>query len=263
MWARRHAEPGLTDEVRVPFVHGSSIRRQTTSDTSCIRLLHSSLQGSSSLCPALPCLHLSLHPSIRPAARDPAPLFMDAWPRLLHTGAPPLPLHLHLHLLLLLLVLQLPLKTLGDHGAGATTTTTTISASNSPSHPTGVYSNSWAVHVSGGAHQADRIARKHGFVNHGNLSGSQLYLCFEPNVGLHSRLCSAPAPALPPSLLPGDLSSSGLRTAQRPTELLCAVPAGAVPALLQSSVQGPVLSGRSVVYCTALRAWGKLWEYLF
>ncbi|CAL8321871.1 unnamed protein product [Gadus morhua 'NCC'] len=31
-----------------------------------------------------------------------------------------------------------------------------------------VYTNTWAVRVIGGAGEADRIARKHGFVNHGN-----------------------------------------------------------------------------------------------
>ncbi|CAL8291525.1 unnamed protein product [Boreogadus saida] len=31
-----------------------------------------------------------------------------------------------------------------------------------------VYTNTWAVRVIGGAGEADRIATKHGFVNHGN-----------------------------------------------------------------------------------------------
>ncbi|XP_030222778.1 furin (paired basic amino acid cleaving enzyme) b [Gadus morhua] len=34
-----------------------------------------------------------------------------------------------------------------------------------------VYTNTWAVRVIGGAGEADRIARKHGFVNHGNVFG--------------------------------------------------------------------------------------------
>ncbi|XP_061100380.1 furin (paired basic amino acid cleaving enzyme) a isoform X2 [Conger conger] len=34
-----------------------------------------------------------------------------------------------------------------------------------------VYTNTWAVHVTGGAEEADRIARKHGFINHGHVFG--------------------------------------------------------------------------------------------
>ncbi|XP_071272649.1 furin (paired basic amino acid cleaving enzyme) b isoform X1 [Salvelinus alpinus] len=35
-----------------------------------------------------------------------------------------------------------------------------------------VYTNTWAVHIEGGPQEADRIARKHGFINHGNVFGS-------------------------------------------------------------------------------------------
>ncbi|KAK1888329.1 Furin-1, partial [Dissostichus eleginoides] len=31
-----------------------------------------------------------------------------------------------------------------------------------------VYTNTWAVQINGGAEEADRIAREHGFINHGN-----------------------------------------------------------------------------------------------
>ncbi|MEQ2252135.1 hypothetical protein ILYODFUR_018582 [Ilyodon furcidens] len=31
-----------------------------------------------------------------------------------------------------------------------------------------VYTNTWAVHIPGGLEEADRIARKHGFINHGH-----------------------------------------------------------------------------------------------
>ncbi|XP_052006866.1 furin (paired basic amino acid cleaving enzyme) a [Xyrauchen texanus] len=34
-----------------------------------------------------------------------------------------------------------------------------------------VYTNTWAVHIIGGEQEANRIARKHGFVNHGNIFG--------------------------------------------------------------------------------------------
>ncbi|XP_052321933.1 furin (paired basic amino acid cleaving enzyme) b isoform X5 [Oncorhynchus keta] len=32
-----------------------------------------------------------------------------------------------------------------------------------------VYTNTWAVHIEGGPQEADRISRKHGFINHGNV----------------------------------------------------------------------------------------------
>uniref|UniRef100_A0A673X627 Furin (paired basic amino acid cleaving enzyme) b n=1 Tax=Salmo trutta TaxID=8032 RepID=A0A673X627_SALTR len=35
-----------------------------------------------------------------------------------------------------------------------------------------VYTNTWAVHIEGGPQEADRIARKHGFINHGNVSST-------------------------------------------------------------------------------------------
>ncbi|XP_035989142.1 furin-1 [Fundulus heteroclitus] len=34
-----------------------------------------------------------------------------------------------------------------------------------------VYTNTWAVHIPGGPEEADRIARKHGFINHGHVFG--------------------------------------------------------------------------------------------
>ncbi|MBN3314109.1 FURI1 protein, partial [Atractosteus spatula] len=44
------------------------------------------------------------------------------------------------------------------------------SAVRPPTEPK-VYTNTWAVHISGGMEQADLIARKHGFINHGNIFG--------------------------------------------------------------------------------------------
>uniref|UniRef100_A0A8C7M062 Furin (paired basic amino acid cleaving enzyme) b n=1 Tax=Oncorhynchus mykiss TaxID=8022 RepID=A0A8C7M062_ONCMY len=35
-----------------------------------------------------------------------------------------------------------------------------------------VYTNTWAVHIEGGPQEADRISRKHGFINHGNVSST-------------------------------------------------------------------------------------------
>ncbi|XP_061825942.1 furin (paired basic amino acid cleaving enzyme) b isoform X1 [Nerophis lumbriciformis] len=34
-----------------------------------------------------------------------------------------------------------------------------------------VYTNDWAVHINGGPEEADRIAKEHGFINHGNVFG--------------------------------------------------------------------------------------------
>lgn len=35
-----------------------------------------------------------------------------------------------------------------------------------------IYTNTWAVQVNGGPEEADRIAREHGFINHGNVSST-------------------------------------------------------------------------------------------
>lgn len=40
-----------------------------------------------------------------------------------------------------------------------------------------VYANTWAVEIEGGPEEADRIAREHGFVNHGNVSRIRTTLC--------------------------------------------------------------------------------------
>ncbi|CAL8260437.1 unnamed protein product [Merluccius merluccius] len=39
-----------------------------------------------------------------------------------------------------------------------------------------VYTNTWAVRITGGAGEADRVARKHGFVNHGNVAQQPVQL---------------------------------------------------------------------------------------
>uniref|UniRef100_A0A673LTC4 Furin-1-like n=1 Tax=Sinocyclocheilus rhinocerous TaxID=307959 RepID=A0A673LTC4_9TELE len=33
----------------------------------------------------------------------------------------------------------------------------------------GIYTNTWAVHIEGGAREAERIAHKHGFISHGQV----------------------------------------------------------------------------------------------
>lgn len=35
-----------------------------------------------------------------------------------------------------------------------------------------IYTNTWAVQVNGGPEEANRIAREHGFINHGNVSST-------------------------------------------------------------------------------------------
>lgn len=46
----------------------------------------------------------------------------------------------------------------------------------------GIYTNTWAVHIEGGAEEAERIAHKHGFISHGQVSGisalSKIYLLY-------------------------------------------------------------------------------------
>lgn len=39
-----------------------------------------------------------------------------------------------------------------------------------------VYTNTWAVQINGGPGEADRIAREHGFINHGHVSSTSLTL---------------------------------------------------------------------------------------
>lgn len=46
----------------------------------------------------------------------------------------------------------------------------------------GIYTNTWAIHIEGGAEEAERIAHKHGFISHGQVSGisalSKIYLLY-------------------------------------------------------------------------------------
>uniref|UniRef100_A0A673IDB5 Furin-1-like n=1 Tax=Sinocyclocheilus rhinocerous TaxID=307959 RepID=A0A673IDB5_9TELE len=35
----------------------------------------------------------------------------------------------------------------------------------------GIYTNTWAVHIEGGAEEAEKIAHKHGFISHGQVFG--------------------------------------------------------------------------------------------
>lgn len=63
-----------------------------------------------------------------------------------------------------------------------------------------VYTNTWAVHIEGGEEEADRIARKHGFVNHGNVFGDYYHFRHHTVVkrslsehrGTHIRLHTEP-----------------------------------------------------------------------
>ncbi|KAJ8003007.1 hypothetical protein DPEC_G00164890 [Dallia pectoralis] len=63
-----------------------------------------------------------------------------------------------------------------------------------------VFTNTWAVHIEGGAQEADRVARKHGFINHGNVFGDYYHFWHRTVVkrslsvhrGLHVRLQKEP-----------------------------------------------------------------------
>lgn len=52
----------------------------------------------------------------------------------------------------------------------------------------GIYTNTWAVHIEGGAEEAERIAQKHGFISHGQVSGinalSKIHLLFLVRVAM-------------------------------------------------------------------------------
>lgn len=48
---------------------------------------------------------------------------------------------------------------------------TLLTSEVTPSLGQKVYTNTWAVHITGGEEEANRIARKHDFVNHGNIFG--------------------------------------------------------------------------------------------
>ncbi|KAK7170849.1 hypothetical protein R3I94_000913 [Phoxinus phoxinus] len=63
-----------------------------------------------------------------------------------------------------------------------------------------VYTNTWAVHITGGEQEANRIASKHGFVNHGNVFGDYYHFRHRKVVkrslsehrGTHIRLQTEP-----------------------------------------------------------------------
>uniref|UniRef100_A0AAY4CEH5 Peptidase S8 pro-domain domain-containing protein n=1 Tax=Denticeps clupeoides TaxID=299321 RepID=A0AAY4CEH5_9TELE len=63
-----------------------------------------------------------------------------------------------------------------------------------------VYTNTWAVHVTGGAAEAQRVAQKHGFVNLGHVFGDYYHFrhhrvvkrSLSDHRGLHARLQGEP-----------------------------------------------------------------------
>uniref|UniRef100_A0A3P9MLC7 Furin (paired basic amino acid cleaving enzyme) b n=1 Tax=Oryzias latipes TaxID=8090 RepID=A0A3P9MLC7_ORYLA len=63
-----------------------------------------------------------------------------------------------------------------------------------------VYTNSWAVQISGGPEEADRIAREHGFINHGNVFGDYYHFrhhavkrrSLSSHKGMHIKLQEEP-----------------------------------------------------------------------
>eukprot|EP00064_Thunnus_orientalis_P001220 superscaffoldBa00000081_g1222 len=63
-----------------------------------------------------------------------------------------------------------------------------------------VYTNAWAVQINGGPEEADRIARQHGFINHGNVFGDYYHFrhhavekrALSGHRGIHIRLQKEP-----------------------------------------------------------------------
>uniref|UniRef100_A0A8C3B202 Furin (paired basic amino acid cleaving enzyme) b n=1 Tax=Cyclopterus lumpus TaxID=8103 RepID=A0A8C3B202_CYCLU len=63
-----------------------------------------------------------------------------------------------------------------------------------------VYTNAWAVQINGGPEEADRIAREHGFINHGNVFGDYYHFrhhavetrALSGHRGMHIRLQKEP-----------------------------------------------------------------------
>lgn len=47
---------------------------------------------------------------------------------------------------------------------------TLLTSEVTPSFAQKVYTNTWAVHISGGEEEVNRVAQKYGFINHGNVS---------------------------------------------------------------------------------------------
>uniref|UniRef100_A0A8C1TG11 Furin (paired basic amino acid cleaving enzyme) b n=1 Tax=Cyprinus carpio TaxID=7962 RepID=A0A8C1TG11_CYPCA len=64
----------------------------------------------------------------------------------------------------------------------------------------GIYTNTWAVHIEGGAEEAERIAHKHGFISHGQVFGDYYHFQHRGVVrrslsghrGVHVRLHTEP-----------------------------------------------------------------------
>ncbi|XP_053368611.1 furin (paired basic amino acid cleaving enzyme) a [Clarias gariepinus] len=77
---------------------------------------------------------------------------------------------------------------------------TLLSSEVTPSLAQKVYTNTWAVHISGGEEEANRIAQKHGFINHGNIFGDYYHFrhrrvvkrSLSQNRGTHIRLHREP-----------------------------------------------------------------------
>uniref|UniRef100_A0A671PV87 Furin-1-like n=1 Tax=Sinocyclocheilus anshuiensis TaxID=1608454 RepID=A0A671PV87_9TELE len=64
----------------------------------------------------------------------------------------------------------------------------------------GIYTNTWAVHIEGGAEEAEKIAHKHGFISHGQVFGDYYHFqhrgvvrrSLSGHCGVHVRLHSEP-----------------------------------------------------------------------
>uniref|UniRef100_A0A9J8A126 Furin (paired basic amino acid cleaving enzyme) b n=1 Tax=Cyprinus carpio carpio TaxID=630221 RepID=A0A9J8A126_CYPCA len=72
----------------------------------------------------------------------------------------------------------------------------------------GIYTNTWAIHIEGGAEEAERIAHKHGFISHGQVFGDYYHFQHRGVVrrslsghrGVHVRLHTEPQSPTHPSI---------------------------------------------------------------
>uniref|UniRef100_A0A8C5EFB8 P/Homo B domain-containing protein n=1 Tax=Gouania willdenowi TaxID=441366 RepID=A0A8C5EFB8_GOUWI len=75
-----------------------------------------------------------------------------------------------------------------------------LTAKQRRTHAAEVFTNTWAVEIRGGLEEADRIAREHGFINHGNVFGDYYHFrhhavekrALSGHKGMHNRLRAEP-----------------------------------------------------------------------
>uniref|UniRef100_A0A8B9RGT0 Furin (paired basic amino acid cleaving enzyme) a n=1 Tax=Astyanax mexicanus TaxID=7994 RepID=A0A8B9RGT0_ASTMX len=86
---------------------------------------------------------------------------------------------------------------------------TLLTSEVTPSLGQKVYTNTWAVHITGGEEEANRLARKHDFINHGNIFGDYYHFrhrrvvkrSLSEHRGTHIRLHREPQVCFPQSVM--------------------------------------------------------------